>query len=130
MPRTSRSTRRSPAAKQTELPEPSKITLTPTEEGTLNVFNAAAFDLLRVSQPGKILPCWLCMSDTAKDEAREGLRALLEEKGLIVPTVEDAEAYVRITMRGGDEIVRRWQEAELERKRGRAENNPLAFFIG
>jgi hypothetical protein len=107
----------------------SDINLTPEEEALLSSYNATAFDLLRMVVR-KIMPCWLCMSDTARDEARESLRAFLAGRGHNVPTVRDAETFVEGHMRGNVSVVQRWREAELECKRGRAAGDPHAFFAG
>jgi len=50
-------------------------TLTPEEEAEFTLVNALAFDYYRVAAraEGSIVPCWLCLSERARDDARRQL---------------------------------------------------------
>jgi hypothetical protein len=110
--------------------------LTPEQEAEFTIFNCAVYDLHRTEcqQRESIPPCWLCMSDNAKQEAKEKFAAWLSgAMQVVVPfTVEVAER--KTNERFGDKLdhaVKAWKSAELEYKRLREdENNPRAFFVG
>jgi hypothetical protein len=107
--------------------------LTPEQEAEFTIFNCAVYDLHRKQCLGvSIPPCWLCMSDNAKTEAKEKFVAWLSgAMQVLVPlTVERAIQIVNERFsRSMAESVRLWKDAELEFKRLREdENNPRAFF--
>lgn len=110
------------------------IPLTPEQEAEFTIFNCAVYDLHRTEcqQRESIPPCWLCMSDNAKKEAKEKFASWLSgAMQVLVPfTVERAEKHVaeQFGTKLADK-VRLWKEAELEYKRIREdEHNPRAFF--
>ena len=72
--------------------------------------------------------CWLCMSDPAKDEARDALYKWLDIK---VPRTlpynyESATALLNDIDMGGN--ITKWRMAESVYKQQRIDGNPRAYF--
>lgn len=112
-----------------------KAKTAPTE---FTLFNCIAYDLYRKSHLPKIVPCWLCLSNEAKEEAQAAAIDWLNTNitprlGLIVPfqlaTPEITERLLQQSCGAAMEPMRQqWEAAERDREQGRKENNPLAFF--
>lgn len=113
--------------------------LTAEEYELLSVFDAGAFDLARASSRDRneIPPMWLCMSDEARQEAREQYLAKLIEQGVFSKgkTLEDAQRFInsRVWYNEATEVaclVSLWRKAEAEAKNQRKAGNPRAYFAG
>jgi hypothetical protein len=89
------------------------------------VLNAGAFDLYRRNccVEEKIPPCWLCMSEEAREELRQKVRAYLAQFPFF--NLSDAESDHGVLAK-----VALWRRAEAVFKKLRQEGNPRAFFIG
>lgn len=98
----------------------------------LTKYNCAAFDLLRIRamQERKIPPWWLCMSEEAREEAREALRLLLQSK-VASPHLAMVDAE-RLADNVPDRLFDLWcvAEREAEAERMREAGNPRAYFAG
>jgi hypothetical protein len=107
-----------------------KTTLTEAEEAEFRPVNAVAFDLKRAEskEMGQIPACWLCMSDEAKEAARQRLYEMLSRK-IFCPIKTEADWLRFIPDNWGGPEVARWREAELTFKQLREEGNPRAFFV-
>jgi hypothetical protein len=109
--------------------------LTPEQESEFTIFNCAVYDMHRKEsrETESIPPCWLCMSDNAKQTAKEKFAAWFSGAvHAIVPmSVADVERRVQREFNSPVMLdsVAKWKAAELEYKRLREdENNPRAFF--
>lgn len=104
---------------------------TPEEEKEFTLCNAAAFDLimLKARRTKSIPPCWLCMSEDAKEKARQDLYKMLEGNGVKVASVKEFdERFGSIPQ--GLEAMGRWKRVELQMKNLRTQGNPRAYFYG
>lgn len=91
----------------------------------------AAFDLVRLKsqQDGTTPPCWLCMSEEAKQQAREDLVVYFNEKTRpLTPFTEDLLRTYCGRLQGVAASLQSWQDAELHYKTLREAGNPAAFF--
>jgi hypothetical protein len=103
---------------------------TKEEELQFTAANAIAYDLLR-SKRSHLVPCWLCMSDEAKKEARIATVDWLKIANPLIPVnIYTLDVFCEenlLQLIAG--VIEKWKIAELERKKERALNNPLAFFM-
>jgi len=99
--------------------------LTPEEEAQFNVLNASAFDLHRRNCRVEeiIPPCWLCMSEEAREEQRQKVRAYVAQFPLFNWSYAESDPVVL-------DKVAAWRRAEAVFKKLRQEGNPRAFFVG
>jgi len=103
---------------------------TKEEELQFTAANAIAYDLLR-SKCNHDIPCWLCMSDEAKKEARIATVDWLNANAnpLIPVNIYTLDVFCEenfLQLMAG--LIEKWKIAELERKKEKALNNPLAFL--
>jgi len=109
-----------------------KVELTQEEQSEFTPINRAALDLLLQKQRegGSINPCWLCMSEDARQKAREDLISYLnEQKRPIVPmTIETATKAIE-RLPNMQEAIDGWKRAELSLKKEREAGNPRAYFM-
>ena len=106
------------------------VDLTDAELAEFTPLNCAAFDLIRKESKEKgVTPCmWLCMSDDAKQKARDAVVAHIGKAlGIIAP----CEQGIKNLIKGQDFTaqLRQWKFAELDMKRHRATGNPKAYFV-
>jgi len=104
--------------------------LTEDEEKHFTLFNAAAFDLLRALNPNTHHPCWLCMSESARNDARENLRTALKNKAGHDLTMVAAEKLLgrMFTERQKTDTLCLWRLAESVAKQQREKGDPRSFF--
>jgi len=104
--------------------------LTIEEEAEFTPLNAVAYDLYRKNcQEKDMIPvCWLCISNQAKDEARD---ALYEWLGKEVPRTQPytyETASKLINKIETDDMINLWKAAENKYKQYRLDGNPKAYF--
>ena len=113
--------------------------LTTKEYALLSVFDAGAYDMHRAEcrDNDVIPPMWLCMSDEARQEAREKFHAKLIDLGMIKESksLEDCQRYLnaQVWYNGAPDLAEKvslWREAEAGMKREREGGNPRAYFAG
>ena len=106
-------------------------TFTEQEKAEFTILNAISYDLHRSSSTD-ISPCWLCMSEEAKNDCRQkGINWLNDS---IKPTIPiNLETVDRICERMFSNVIEqpieKWMKAELQAKEEREAGNPLAFFM-
>jgi hypothetical protein len=112
------------------------VTLTPEEELEFTTFNGAAYDLYRTEcvNNGSVPPCWLVMSEEAKQECQEKLYIHLRE---MMPVDFDrlSDFAIQEKLNNGlyssvKDVIAKWKQAELIYKQYRSEGNPRAWFAG
>lgn len=109
------------------------MSLTPEEEAEFTVFNCQAYELYRMQCIGVMIPYrWLCMSQEAKDQAREKFATWLTQamQSNVPFTVERA---VEIINEKADnkmrEAVESWKNSELHYKCiAKEENNSRPYY--
>lgn len=103
---------------------------TEEEKEEFTYFNLAAFDNHRKvsADKGEIPPCWLCMTDEAKEVAKTALLEVLRGSLFLCVTEESAETLIMSKI--PEPLLMAWAEAEAERKSGREVNDPHAWFAG
>ena len=102
-----------------------------TEElSQFTLTNCLAFDLVRVESKnsGKIPPCWLCMSEEARSEARQKLAEWFSNQGGHSIHADDLPRSLQHLEKPMQTQILQWQNAELAMKEARLEGNPRAFF--
>jgi hypothetical protein len=106
----------------------SVVGLTDVEELEFTTLNCVAFDLVRKEsrEKGQVPPCWLCMSETAKAEAKSRvLDTVSTTLGRKIRTDLEFNLLFSEAVSG---FLPKWREAELEFKKMREQGNPRAFF--
>jgi hypothetical protein len=107
-------------------------TFTKEEELQFTTANAIAYDLLRFNDPETIHPCWLCMSDESKNEARLNTVEWLNINAnpLFPVNYKTLDAFCERKFKDAtQDLVEKWKDVELAAKKERELNNPLAFFM-
>jgi hypothetical protein len=107
-------------------------TFTKEEELQFTTANAIAYDLLRFNDPETTHPCWLCMSDAAKYEARLNTVEWLNINAnpLFPVNYKTLDAFCERKFKdSAKDLVEIWKDVELAAKKERELNNPLAFFM-
>lgn len=106
--------------------------LTPEEEVQFTVFNMVAFDAHRLEckERDVIPPCWLCMNDNARQRIRQKMADIFAKATRSTQTIATAEESInrQFSVQFNPQL-QLWKAAELERKQGRDENDPHAFFM-
>lgn len=109
--------------------------LTEAETREFTAYNLVTFDLMMVEAKaaGTIPPCWLTLSDEAKQAAKEKVaKRMSAALGVIVPlSVERAEEIANNPNGFAGTVVDKvvaWKETETEYKARREAGDPLAFF--
>src|SRR5271155_3703176 len=97
-------------------------------ENEFNAVNAVAYDLMRknAQAENKIPPCWLCLSDEAKQEAKDDLLDFLRD-ATENPYMSEEEMTELVEDRIPDYLINKWQEVEEMFLQERQNNNPLAL---
>lgn len=107
--------------------------LTTEEQAEFTPLNFIAHNVLREQSSAK-QPCWLCMSNEAKQEARQkAVDWFNQNKNPIIPFSLNDPNTIKVLNRDVQaavgHLIPQWIKAEAEFKRLRVEeNNPLAFF--
>lgn len=103
--------------------------LTTEELAEFTPLNAAAFDLIRTRAQEKniVPPCWLCMSDEAKDQARQDLVDYFNTNGHSC-TLGNLTQTINHTANSVSPMIESWKQAELSYKAHRESGNPQAYF--
>lgn len=110
--------------------------LTEQEEAEFTFLNFMAFDtaMSQCKKKGyENVPCWLCMSQEAKDEYRKEVKSGLDKVlDTIIPLDDErTERLLKTQFRERlEDSFKRWKNAEILLKQHREEGNPKAFFIG
>ena len=106
-------------------------TLTPEEEAEFTLVNALAFDYYRVAAraEGSIVPCWLCLSERARDDARRQLTVHLRASNPLYLCMELEGILGELDSPRIRGLIERWRTAELHFKELREQGNPRAFFV-
>ena len=101
--------------------------LTAEEKTEFTSLNFLAHTLLRMKGKATdtIHPCWLCMNEEAKEEARQDAIQHISVLACLTLNVEQAERHAERAI--GHEL-NHWIEAETKFKKLRDEGNPNAFF--
>lgn len=106
-------------------------------EAELSLFNCLAYDLLRKEsiKAKTIPPCWLCLSDQAKVEARTKFTVWFSQMiGRFGPPMSVVEVAEDVDRRIGGAshilaMVGQWRAVELEFKRRRDAGDARAFLL-
>jgi hypothetical protein len=108
--------------------------LTEDEQKEFTSVNLIAHNVLRNADPDTHHPCWLCMSDEAKQESREMAATWYNlHKRPLMPVAAGTEdeifRFERVLLPIAGPMIQQWIMAEAEFKRLRVEeNNPRTFF--
>jgi hypothetical protein len=101
------------------------------EEKEFTALNAGAYDIHRKSsrENDSIPPCWLCMSEPAKEEARQEFYKWLD-KNFPRDVFYDSESATRfLSIVNMDGFINQWKIVELDRKKQRELGNLSAYFM-
>ena len=107
--------------------------LTEQEQKEFTAVNMLAHTVLRDQNTAK-QPCWLCMSNEAKEDARKLSASWFNgAKRPIIPVRTDSEVslaqFERQVAPILADMMQQWVDAEAEYKRLRVEeHNPVAYF--
>lgn len=101
--------------------------LTTDELAVLTPLGMLAYNLARENAGDDRIPCWLCTSEDARDDAvHDAVDWLNQQMKPIVPYNEERAAMLaEQSLRGK---LQQWIDCEAELKRLRAINEPSAFF--
>lgn len=102
---------------------------TSKEDKEFTNLNAAAFDLARTKAKvsGEKVPLWLCMSDGAKEEARNNFMNWC--RGAMGMWVTDAHILSVVNNTNLVPMIANWRKLEGIMKAERDSGNPGAYFI-
>lgn len=102
------------------------------EQSEFTCINFAAFDLLR-KENDNVQPCWLCLNEEAKENARQAFYRWYNNNVRPLVPVRDNDDF-RLRQLENElknaigPMLRIWIEFEAEMKAQRRQGNPQAFF--
>ena len=104
--------------------------LTAEEQAEFTAVNLVAHNVLREQKEAR-QPCWLCMSDEAKQDARQKAAKWYNENAHpSLPVQEDTALLERLLAPAAEPLMQQWVNTEAEYKRLRVEDrNPQAYFV-